>query len=58
MRVVEALASGEGNTLNIAAALDALAQEQDGELVTIVDDDGATQVRMWIDSSNEQRPEA
>ncbi|MGH9381165.1 MAG: hypothetical protein ACRD2Z_11205 [Thermoanaerobaculia bacterium] len=58
LRVVEALASGEGDSLNIRAALDALAQEQDGELVTIVDDDGATHVRMWIDSSNEQRPEA
>lgn len=56
--VVEALASGEGDSLNIAAALDALALEEDGELMTVVDDDGATHIRMWIDSSNEQRPEA
>jgi hypothetical protein len=58
MGVVEALASGDGNALNVAAALDALAQERDGELVTIVDDGGTTHVRLWIDSSNEQRPEA
>lgn len=57
MRVVEALASGEGDTLDIAAALEALAEERDGELVTIVDDGGATNVRLWIDSSNEQQPE-
>lgn len=57
MRVVEALASGDGDTLDIAAALEALAEERDGELVTIVDDGGATHVRLWIDSSNEQRPE-
>lgn len=57
MRVVEALASGEDDALNIAAALEALAEERDGELVTIVDDDGATQVRMWIDSSNQQKSE-
>lgn len=57
MPVVEALASGEGDELNIAAALEALAEEQDGELVTIVDDGGATHVRLWIDSSNQQKPE-
>lgn len=57
MRVVEALASGEGDTLNIGAALEALSEERDGELVTIVDDGGATHVRLWIDSSNEQSPE-
>lgn len=52
LAVVDALLSGEGNTLNVQAALAALVAEGEGELVTVNDD--RNQVRVWIDS----RPEA
>jgi hypothetical protein len=54
MTVINALASGEDDQLNISAALDALAKTGDGELVTVVDDDGETHVRVWVDTTNEQ----
>lgn len=54
MSVINALASGEDDQLNISAALDALAKAGDGELITVVDDDGETHVRIWVDSKNEQ----
>jgi hypothetical protein len=49
--VIEALISGTGDELNLEAALEALAQHGEGELMT-VDDDHDT-VRMWVDHSAE-----
>lgn len=54
MRIVSALASGEGDELNVTAALEALAESADGELITVSDDDGRTQVRIWVDARDEQ----
>ncbi|MBM4117706.1 hypothetical protein FJ251_08170 [bacterium] len=48
--VVRAMLDGEGEALNIKAALDALGQH-DGALVTI--DDGDSTVRVWVDASME-----
>jgi hypothetical protein len=45
--VVDALFSGEGEELNIRAALDELIRTQDGEIVVIEDDE--TSVRIWIE---------
>jgi hypothetical protein len=45
--VVDALFSGEGEDLNIRAALDELIRTQDGEIVMIEDDE--TSVRIWIE---------
>jgi hypothetical protein len=53
LAVVDALLSGEGNTLNVQAALAALVAEGEGELVTVNDDN--SQVRVWIDSNPEAR---
>jgi hypothetical protein len=52
MEVVEALLSGEGDELDVAAALKALAAQPDEtvELVSAVD--GESTVRIWIDSQN------
>lgn len=52
MAVVEALLSGEGDTLDVAAAIRALADHGAGELVTVTEAD--SHVRVWIDD----RPEA
>jgi hypothetical protein len=41
---------GEGEALNVKAALDALGK-RGGELVTI--DDGESTVRVWVDASME-----
>ncbi len=49
--VVDALLSGEGESLDIRAAVSALAAQGEGELVTVNGDD--EQVRVWIDSSPE-----
>lgn len=46
-RVVEALLSAEGDELDVAAALRALAAEGAGELVTVTDEDN--RVRVWVD---------
>lgn len=46
-RVVEALLSAEGDELDVAAALRALAAEGAGELVTVTDEDA--HVRVWVD---------
>lgn len=48
LSVVDALLSGEGNELNIRAALDALIAHGEGELVAVAD--GETTVRVWIDN--------
>jgi hypothetical protein len=53
LTVVEALLSGEGNTLNLQAALAALAAHGEGELVTVNERDNT--VRVWIDSNPEAR---
>ena len=46
-RVVDALLSGEGEELNFRAAIEALAAEGEGELVTVTDNDD--RVRVWVD---------
>ena len=51
--VVRALISGGGDRLDVAAALEALVREGQGELVTI-DGDHET-VRMWVDRDSDSR---
>lgn len=51
--VVDALFSGNGEQLNIRAALEALATHGEGELVTVNDDDQT--VRVWVDGLSEAR---
>ena len=48
--VVDALLSGDGESLDIRAAIEALAAHGEGELVAISERD--EQVRVWIDSSS------
>lgn len=50
LSVVDALLSGPGDQLNIAAAVRALGSRDDGELVAI--DDDSSVVRIWIDQTN------
>lgn len=50
--VVEALLAGDGDELDLAGALRALARHGKGELVTVVDGDET--VRIWIDDREEQ----
>jgi len=45
--VVDALLSGEGDELNIEAAIRALVEQGEGELVTVSGDD--EKVRVWVD---------
>jgi hypothetical protein len=52
MVVIDALLSGNGNELNLRAALEALVQFGEGELVTV--NDKEANVRVWID----RQPEA
>ena len=47
MTVVDALLSGEDDELNITAAIEALVEEGEGELVTVSGDD--EKVRVWVD---------
>jgi hypothetical protein len=47
VRVVDALLAGEGNELDLRAAVEALIAEGEGELVTI--NDNQDRVRVWID---------
>ncbi|MDA2925751.1 hypothetical protein MYX78_00720 [Acidobacteria bacterium AH-259-G07] len=49
--VVDALLSGEGEEIDILAALQVLQQMGGQEIVSVQDDD--TSVRVWIDESNE-----
>ncbi|MCZ6727972.1 MAG: hypothetical protein O7A98_11545 [Acidobacteria bacterium] len=51
VRVVDALLSGKGNELNFRAAIEALAAEGEGELVTVNDNDD--RVRVWVDHTAE-----
>ncbi len=46
-RVVDALLSGEGDELNLIAAMEALVDEGEGNLVTVTGDD--ENVRVWVD---------
>src|SRR2546425_8684600 len=48
--VVQALLSGSKNELNILAAIKALGDYGDSELVTV--DDNDTRVRIWVDGQN------
>jgi hypothetical protein len=50
--VVDALMSGEGDELDLAAALRALSRHE-GDLVTVNDED--SHVRIWIDGRNSQQ---
>jgi hypothetical protein len=45
---VDALLSGNEDELDIQAAINALVQEGEGELVTVTSDD--ENVRIWVDS--------
>ena len=49
--VVEAMLSGDGDEIDLAGALRALARHGKGELVTVVDGDET--VRIWIDDREE-----
>lgn len=51
--VVDALLSGDGDQLDLSAALIALAAHGEGELVTVNDD--RDRVRIWVDASAEAR---
>ena len=51
--VVDALFSGEGEQLNLRAALEALAAHGEGELVTVTSRDES--VRVWVDRIAEAR---
>jgi len=51
--VVDALLSGDGEELDVAAAVRALAAHGAGELVTVTDQE--TQVRVWVDGLAETR---
>lgn len=50
--VVDALLSGPDGRLDFSAAIQALAEYDDGNMVTVRDRD--TTVRVWVDSSNTQ----
>jgi hypothetical protein len=51
LAVVDALLSGEGESLDIRAAIEALAEHGEGELVAVSERD--EQVRVWIDRTAE-----
>ena len=50
--VVRALLSGPGNEIDLGAALEALARQGEGELITVTGDET---VRMWVDAAPEGR---
>lgn len=51
--VVDALLSGDGESLDVRAAIAALAEHGEGELVTVSEDDET--VRVWVDRIPEAR---
>jgi len=53
LEVVSALLSGQGNEMNVGAAVQALARRGEGELVTVNGDHET--VRIWVDSAAEAR---
>lgn len=50
LEVIDALFSGPNDTLDLAAAVRALADHGDGDIVTVEDRDAS--VRIWVDDSN------
>lgn len=52
LAVVDALLSGGEGTLNLEAAINALAETGDGHLVSIRDGNDETKVDIWIDDQN------
>lgn len=53
IEVVSALLSGQGDEMNVGAAIQALARRGEGELVTVNGDDET--VRIWVDAISEMR---
>jgi len=53
LSVIGALLSGSGDELDIGAALEALARQGEGELITVTGDDET--VRIWVDGSSDSR---
>lgn len=53
IEVVSALLSGQGDEMNVGAAIQALARRGEGELVTVNGDDET--VRIWVDAASETR---
>ena len=53
LTVMAALLSGTGDELDIGAALEALAAEGAGELITVTGDEET--VRIWVDAVSEGR---
>src|SRR6185295_4066739 len=53
LSVMRALLSGHGDELDIAAAMEALAAEGAGELITVTGDDET--VRIWVDAVSDGR---
>lgn len=53
LTVVDALLSGDGEEIDLSAALRALSDHGDGELVTVNDEE--SQVRIWVDSTQSGR---
>lgn len=49
--VIEALFSEDSDQIDLAAAIRALAEYTDGDIVTVTD--GDTKVRVWVDGQNE-----
>ncbi len=53
LAVVDAMLSGEGEELNLTAAVRALKESGTGDIITVKDKDAT--VRVWIDESNKAR---
>jgi len=53
LAVVDAMLSGEGEELNLTAAVRALKESGSGDIITVKDKDAT--VRVWIDESNKAR---
>jgi hypothetical protein len=53
LRVVDALLSGDPDELNLLAAVRALGDENDGDLVSVEGD--GDHVRIWVDSQEQER---
>ncbi len=53
LAVVDAMLSGQGEELNLTAAVRALKESGSGDIITVKDRDAT--VRVWIDESNQAR---
>ncbi|NNE43299.1 MAG: hypothetical protein HKN12_03750 [Gemmatimonadetes bacterium] len=51
VEILEALVSGDDDELDVIAAVRALKNHANGDLVTVMDEDG-TEVRIWVDNKN------